>query len=142
MFVGYDLHITRKTDWFEEDGPEITASDWLTYVATDKSIKLDHRAEQARDSGREVEGIEETKAIWIGWEKHEAGVSEMPIWHSAGNIVCKNPSPEMVRKMFLIADALDAKLQGEEGEEYDSTGEVVGGKPGGGLGKKKWWKFW
>lgn len=140
--MGYDLHITRKKNWFDEAGPEITAEEWLAYVATDKSLKLDKTAEDLRDSGRDASEFGSVNAIWVGWPKHEAGVSEMPIWYSEGNIICKNPPVEMVRKMFLIADELNARLVGEEGEEYDSTGEVVGQEPGGGLGKKKWWKFW
>ncbi|MDU0308687.1 hypothetical protein [Rhizobium sp. 10PS4] len=32
--MGYDLHITRKVNWFDAS-PSITLDDWLEYVAND-----------------------------------------------------------------------------------------------------------
>ena len=43
--MGYDLHITRRKDWADESGPEITAEEWLSYIATDRSLRLDKDAE-------------------------------------------------------------------------------------------------
>ena len=52
--------------------------------------------------------------------------------------MAKNPDSEMLRKMFLIADALGAKLQGDDGEIYNSIGMVAPQD----RAKKPWWKFW
>ena len=30
--MGYEIHITRKTEWFDEDGPEISLEDWKAYI--------------------------------------------------------------------------------------------------------------
>ena len=140
--MGYDLHITRRKDWADESGPEITAEEWLSYIATDRSLRLDKDAEAARDRGTDASQLGNMNAKWYADPKTTKEEDACPIWYFKGNIYSKNPPPEMVRKMFLIADELNARLVGDEGEEYDSTGEVVGQAPSGKLGKKKWWKFW
>ena len=33
--MGYEIHITRKTEWFDEYGPEISLEDWKAYIASD-----------------------------------------------------------------------------------------------------------
>jgi hypothetical protein len=43
-----------------------------------------------------------------------------------GKIVVKNPDPETLMKMWQIAQALSANVQGDEGEIYDQAGNVVG----------------
>jgi hypothetical protein len=37
----------------------------------------------------------------------------------------KNPDPEILRKMWSLAQRLDAMVQGDEGEQYDASGNVV-----------------
>ena len=43
--MGYEIHITRKTEWFDEDGPEISLEDWKAYIASDPEMRLDGYAE-------------------------------------------------------------------------------------------------
>jgi hypothetical protein len=38
--MGYDVHITRKKFWADEHGLEITAEEWLQYVAGDPNFVL------------------------------------------------------------------------------------------------------
>jgi hypothetical protein len=42
-----------------------------------------------------------------------------------GDVVVKNPDEEILKKMWLIAQALGAKVQGDDGEIYDENGEIV-----------------
>jgi hypothetical protein len=63
--VGYDVHITRKENWFDENGPAISLDEWAAV----------------------------------------------------------DPDPKILRKMFVIAQNLAAKVQGDEGEIYGSDGD-------------------
>lgn len=134
--MGYDLHITRKDDWSDEHGKTITFDEWMSYVGSDKSMRFDGTAGAELAEGA-VGTREDSLATWT-----ESANDSAVMWLDHGNVTSKNPDAAMRRKMFLIADALGAKLQGDEGETYDSTGEVEGKRPGGGMGKKRWWKFW
>ncbi len=140
--MGYDVHITRKDDWSDAEGEEISVEEWLHYVGSDKSMRLDGEAQATMDSGVAVGIKDETLAVWTEWEGRKDDVNQAWMWYARGNVMAKNPDAAMRRKMFLIADELNARLQGDEGEFYDSTGEVEGQRRGGGMGKKKWWKFW
>jgi hypothetical protein len=42
-----------------------------------------------------------------------------------GNVVVKNPDSEILRKMYVIAQSLFAKVQGDEGETYGPDGNLV-----------------
>ncbi|WP_157197703.1 MULTISPECIES: hypothetical protein [Methylomonas] len=37
--MGYEVHITRKAEWFEEEGPEITIEEWKNYVVSDPEMR-------------------------------------------------------------------------------------------------------
>ena len=39
--MGYDLHITRKEDWSDEDGPVITEAEWRRVIHEDPELQLD-----------------------------------------------------------------------------------------------------
>ena len=39
-----------------------------------------------------------------------------------GNVFVKNPDSEILRKMWSLAQALSAKVRGDEGEDYDAAG--------------------
>ncbi len=136
--MGYDVHITRKGDWSDTEGPMITREEWLDYVGGDKSMKLEREAIVSNDRGDAFSVSNETLAVWKDWPARVEGKNEAWMWHAAGNVMAKNPDAEMLRKMFLIADALAAKLQGDEGEIYNSIGLVDHQD----RSKKRWWKFW
>jgi hypothetical protein len=40
-----------------------------------------------------------------------------------GNVVVKNPDTEVLRKMWSLAQALSANVQGDDGEGYDASGQ-------------------
>ena len=136
--MGYDVHITRKQNWSDGDGPVISREDWLTYVGGDKSMRLETQAVVSNDRGEEFSVQDETLAIWKDWPARVEGKNEAWMWYSSGNVMAKNPDDAMLRKMFLIADVLGAKLQGDDGEIYNSIGQVDRQD----RSKRRWWKFW
>jgi hypothetical protein len=42
--MGYDLHITRRTEWHDEEQASIDISlqEWLSYIDKDKELELSH----------------------------------------------------------------------------------------------------
>jgi len=135
--MGYELHITRKDRWSATGGPEISLEDWGAYVRGDKSMQMD---ETSRGEGDE----HASEAVWKSWPAAKDG-REARLWHAGGNVNAANPDAAVRRKMFLIADALGAKLQGDHGEIYNSVGEredarraklTESGR------KKSWWRPW
>jgi hypothetical protein len=94
--VGYDLHITRRKDW-SEAGNDITAEEWLTYVAKDPELSPfpGNSAHMARWSGKS-----KYPDPWLNWFN--------------GNIYTKNPDEALIDKMVAIARSLNARVQGDD----------------------------
>ena len=42
--MGYDVHITRKGNWFDESGPKIDIDEWKALVLSDPDMRLDSYA--------------------------------------------------------------------------------------------------
>lgn len=137
--MGYGVYITRKNDWADEGEPEITREEWVRYIAVDKSLELDRDHAAAVDP-RVASGTKEaTHARWKDWSQREPGAREAWMWLERGNIVASDADAQFRRKLFLIADSLNARLMGDDGEVYNSIGEpdrTSGGK------RRPWWKFW
>ncbi|WP_244956115.1 hypothetical protein [Rhizobium changzhiense] len=73
--MGYDLHITRKTNWFDAS-PSIALDDWLEYVANDSEIQHDGFAETPT-----VDGVFygwNRRAFACGQDTHAAKIGKMP----------------------------------------------------------------
>jgi hypothetical protein len=102
--MGYYLHITRKSDWWDDEGPDITSDEWLRVVDEDPELRL------AGYNGAYFaiwSGPLEYADPWLDW--------------SRGQIDTKNPDPPLIRKMLQIASRLGAKVQGDDGEVYDEA---------------------
>src|SRR5207245_5180092 len=105
--MGYDLHITRKAEWSDDDGPVISADEWRKLIASDADLQLDAETDCA---------IDDTHMIFASF-RGEPGVFG---WLD-GEICTKNPEAEVVRKAVQIAQKLGAKAQGDDGEDRKST---------------------
>ena len=140
--MGYEVHITRKQNWFDE-GPEISLADWLDVVRADPEMRNDGYAEATVEEGS-VLGIEDpSMSVWLAYSGHLQGGNMAWIWRSHGNVVTKNPDEEMLRKMALIAQSLSAKVQGDEGEVYGINGQLIAeAVPSPHRSPKAWWRFW
>ena len=142
--MSYDIHITRKEDWSDSEGPEITRNEWISYMNIDKSIVLD-QDRSAEVDPRVASGAKDpTHARWVEWPGRDAGAKEAWMWLENGNVMASDADAAFRQKLFLIADSLGAKLMGDKGEIYNSIGEPEKGRsrlrPDG--RKRAWWKFW
>ena len=106
--MGYDVHITRAGNWAENQGREIAESEWHAVIGADPELRL------AGCNGPHFaiwEGHPEDDEAWLDWFE--------------GNVFTKNPDEPLVGKMREIAQRLDAKVQGDDGEIYDSAAAPV-----------------
>jgi hypothetical protein len=118
--MGYDLHITRKDDWADPEGPEISFDEWMAVVNADPEL----RAEGGYVDRRLPDGGTQRCAL-ISWIVHsryrkEGDAPAFDFWR--GDISAKNPDPEFCGKMWRLAQLLQAKVQGDDGEYYDRFG--------------------
>jgi hypothetical protein len=107
--VGYDLHITRKDCWAEEeDERSISRSEWNAYVETDPEITSDP------DNPFEDYYLYNRKE------------GNWPLWFNPrlGNIYTKNPPDDVIEKIVKIAATLRARVQGDDQEFYDLDGNI------------------
>jgi hypothetical protein len=98
--MGYDFHITRRDNWYDE-GADISADEWLKYVESDPELSID-------ESNGKYFAI--WKEDWLDWQ--------------LGEIYTKDPRRNLVEKMIQIANRLNAKVQGDEGEVYTDGSQV------------------
>ena len=138
--MGYNLHITRKENWFDEDDSnEIKLTEWIDYVKSDNEMRLDNQASATTDDGDDVTYTNKGLAVWTSYS--QSGLDDNYAWLDlrAGNVTVKNPDDEIKNKMIDIADRLNAKVQGDDGEIYDTkifTPDKQETKD-----KRPWWKI-
>jgi len=99
--MGYDLHVTRKDYWSDEDGPSISLDEWMAYVASDPDLKPDWE-----NPGPENVRFVTHPGQWPLW------------WSNIGEIYTKNPDRLVVAKLVQIASALGARVVGDDDEVY------------------------
>jgi hypothetical protein len=102
--MGLELHITRAEFWADNDGKEITAEEWLSYVASDSELKLDPR------NGK-------YHAMWLGKSAYDEPWLD---WFQ-GNVNTKWPDTALYRKMLKVATALNAQVQDDDGTVYSKN---------------------
>jgi len=141
--MGYEVHITRKENWFD-DGPEISRDEWFDFVQADSEMRIDGHAVASVGGGALLRIEDASISVWVAYSKHQKNGNMAWFWHSRGNIMAKNPDEKILKKMHLIARQLSAKVQGDEGEVYGPEGQPIGERtpaPAPANGKS-WWKFW
>jgi hypothetical protein len=142
--MGYNVHITRKQDWFDEDGPEIALAEWIAVVESDPEMRLDGYAEAEVEGGKVLRLEREGLSVWTAYSGHgKDGMAWFDFFH--GNVVVKNPDAEILVKMWALAQRLVARVQGDEGESYDGSGyaiQPVANASSAPAANRPWWKFW
>ena len=101
--MSYDLHITRKEFWADEEGAVITVEEWMNYLAGDPQLRPLPNVENYKVTFN-INSI--SPEAWLEWDEGEIRTTGADEW--------------IIAKMILIATALDAKVQGDEGEIYAS----------------------
>lgn len=121
--MGYVLHITRRRDWSDPAGPEISFQEWLTHVRSDPELRMD------ASLGDDV-------TVWSGPSAHE-----LPgLFWVDGNIETKYPDEALIRKMVAIATTLGGSVQGDDGERYDASGLTIAAPVPTKLQRlRRWW---
>lgn len=104
--MSYSVHITRAEFWAENEGAEISADEWLELVGTDPELTRD---EMNGPFFVVLNESRERKESWLDW--------------SEGNVSANYPNRVLQRKMLEIAERLDARLQGDDGEIYQTIGD-------------------
>lgn len=137
--MGYDIHITRQENWFDQNNTKkISLDEWTAYVGNDPEMRLDNFAE-ATTSSEEIIQIENNGlAVWTGYSGNGLNNNFACFNYNNGNIICKNPDDEILSKMLNIAQQLGAKVQGDEGELYEQSTNKLSDRDQ----QKPWWKFW
>jgi hypothetical protein len=144
--MGYEFHITRKDNWYDEDGPEITLDEWLAVVSDDPEMRLDGQAKVQLPGGRTLRTEDESMAVWTAYSEHNEHGTMVWMWRSSlGNVDAKNSDGEIIQKMCRIAQRLSAKVQGDESECYGLDGNVIPESVPKRVypqERKPWWRFW
>lgn len=148
--MGYEVHITRKASWFEDDGPVISLKEWVEYVSSDTEMRLDGYAEARTPAGAVLRTEDPGIAVWTAYSGHEVDGNMAWFCHFGDRVTVKNPDEEILAKMHAIAVSLGAKVQGDEGELYGPDGAAVEEEAHVELAseadepapKKPWWKIW
>src|SRR4028119_721598 len=100
--MGYDIQITRKQDWADEEGPVITPDEWLALVAADPQLFIE----------------DESEPYFAVWPSLEDAQAWLDLDEEGGYLFAKNPDDEFLAKMHEVAAHLKAKVQGQDGEVY------------------------
>ena len=64
-------------------------------------------------------------SVWIAYSGNGRDGNMAWFDHSQGDIIVANPDREILRKMWLIAQAFNAKVQGDDREIYDANGDII-----------------
>ncbi len=123
--MGYDVHITRKKDWSDQE-PQISLPEWVAYIKSDPSMRLDGHAETVTPDGHSLRYNSDGLAVWTRYSGHGRNGNMAWFDFRRGDVAVKNPDEEILKKMWLIAQALHAKVQGDEGELYGKDGKPTG----------------
>jgi hypothetical protein len=103
--MGYDLHVTRKQNWADPEGPAIRLVEWQELIARDPELhEFKEVGEADRGKGASYGGQEGA----LRWDE--------------GEIISKNPDKALIAKMAQIAAALGATVQGDDGEIHQADG--------------------
>jgi hypothetical protein len=99
--MGFDLHITRAQSWLENEGAEISGREWLAVVASDPELLPDPSNGEYAVRWRGESTVQEP---WFDW--------------SRGNVYTSDPDRRVLQKALQLAEALGAKVQGDDGVDY------------------------
>lgn len=113
--MGYDVFITRASSADPSARP-ITEDEWRELVQQDPDFTLEDQWSTTNPAtGETIAVVSPSLGIW---HAHQFAKQVLFAFRS-DRIVVSNADEEILAKMRTIAAALDARVQGEEGELYD-----------------------
>ena len=111
--MGYEVHITRATEWIRSNEAPITEEDWLAVVDTDPELIVS--ADDYYDTkDRHTGAVRRVHAV--SWTAHPE--EPWPLWHDGDEILTKNADEPTIGKMKQLAQRLNARVLGDDGESY------------------------
>lgn len=113
--MGYDLHITKSSDWTNSAKDPIREDQWKALVDSDDELKMDTSVSAQNPSTGEV--IELRNPLMASWIDSKTGDKHY-FYFRSGEITVKNPTENAIKKMKEVALKIGAKVQGDEGEFY------------------------
>jgi hypothetical protein len=111
--VGYDIYITRADEWYESEASPIGVEECVAVIKQDPDLRL--AGDSAFDSG-----------LYFEWTGHPHCIESFEL--SGGMISIKNPDNPTLAKMLDLAERLQAKVVGDDGESYDRQ-SLEGSRP-------------
>lgn len=119
--MGYELHITRRKDWSDDaqEDIDISLEEWLAYVGNDSELELVDWF-RIKVLGSKTES--QVAPGFCEWILHPL---KLRPWfnYSNGDISTKNPNEDTILKMLSISKFFNAKVQGDDGENYKLTSD-------------------
>ena len=103
--MGYNIYITRRTNHLDS-GASISREEWIAYIKNDPELTADSET---------YSGLI-CPAFWKG----STAYGETWLDLDNGCIYTKNPDNATLGKMLEVANRLNAKVQGDDGEVYVS----------------------
>lgn len=117
--MGYDLHITRAEDWTLSDKHPISEDEWMEVVNEDSTLEVSLTDYYERANIKKNGQTERFHpVVWLTHPRKPA------FWLMDGEIVKNSADKTVVDKMVEIAQKLNARVFGDDGEEYTSEGVV------------------
>ena len=148
--MGYDIRITRQENWFDDNAKNrISLEEWKDFLSGDPEMRIDNSAEAKTKSNEIIRAESEGLSVWTKYSGN--GLDRNFAWfdYNKGNIVCKNADEEIITKMLDIANRLNAKVQGDDGELYEqsenkkNTSKLPTDEESNQIEQQKpWWRFW
>lgn len=111
--MSISVSISRRADPLDEEGPEISADEWLAAVSAAPDFR--------EPDGAEAESVGPHARTWIG---HPA--APMIFDWVDGQVEVKAPDSATIVRMQALARALDASVFSDTGEVFDAHGESAG----------------
>ena len=109
--MGYEIYVTRADSHLDTQQHPIPEADWLAVSSKDASLRVS--TEDFLDR-RLPNGHIERIHPWR-WTAHP---DEPPLWFIDGALSATSPDNSTVSKLVQLARELNARVIGEEGEEY------------------------
>ncbi len=95
--MGYDVHITRKKNWWNEDGPAISMQEWESLVANDPEMRMDGYAEATVGNDKILRFENEGLSVWTAYSAHGKDGNMAWFNFSVGEKKVKNPATEILK---------------------------------------------
>ena|ERR1700678_2131034 len=105
--MGYELHITRAADWTESARAPVDEETWLSVA----EARLVLRGYVSFTDGPAREPV---RYSLFGFDGREAP----SLYWRGGEVVVSGVDEAAIADLVLIANALDARVLGDDGEEY------------------------